>query len=732
MIGKSSSGCLIPIILLFIVTVFGNGWTQEKILTYNQAFENSEPYIFKDLPDVQSWLDDEHYLSWKSSDDFKKSQLIKTHALTGESEIFIDFENLNKKFFKGTIKTPWVARTKDYMKYIIESDGDLYLYIPVTELLKQLTQTKEEEKNPRFSPDGKKVAFTRGHDLFMIEFETGQELRLTNDGSHIIYNGWASWVYYEEILGRKSKYAAFWWAPNSQMIAFMRFDDSKVPEYPIFHCEGPDSYLEMQRYPQPGDSNPSVKLGIFNLSTNDIVWMDTNPTADDYVAWPFWTPDSKSLFFQWMNRGQDNLQIRRADPLSGMNYIVYEETQASWVEFFEDLYILNGDAGILIRSDRDGWRHLYHYSLEGILLAKITEGEWDVDDIVMVDEKNRIVYFHGSKEDKTDKHLYKIRMDGEGLEKLTVEPGIHNTKISKEGTYFIDTYSSINQPGISNLYLSNGQLVKNLGDKWKASTEDYCWGKTELFSIASEDGINLPAIWVLPPNFDKSKKYPVIFNVYGGPGRASVVNRYPSLPDHYYAQHGIIVMSVDHRGSKHFGKKGTEKMYRSLGKWEMYDLISAVKWLQQLPYIDADRIGIVGGSYGGYVACMALTYGADYFTHGIARYSVTDWRFYDSVYTERYMDQPWENPDGYEFGSVMTYTDRFKGKLLITHGALDDNVHMQNTIEFVQDLQKSSKDFNMMIYPNQRHGIKGKWRYHANKEEVAFWFRHFLNKDLIL
>jgi dipeptidyl-peptidase-4 len=281
----------------------------------------------------------EYYLAWMPHEKNKKTHLMKIHAETGEAQSLVDFTPVNDRFVKGRFFVPWEARTTDYRGFIIRFIDNLYYFSGVDGSIRQLTDTEAKEKNPTFSPDGRQIAFTRDHDLYTISIETGEERRLTNDGADLIYNGYASWIYYEEILRRRSNYKAFWWAPNSKMIAFLRFDDSDVPEFPIFHCEGIRGYLEVQRYPKPGDTNPSVKPGIVHLDEGKIVWIDTDEKADNYIAWPFWTPDSKKLFFQLVNRGQDKIQIYKSDPFSGRKKMIYEETQPSWVEFFEDMYL---------------------------------------------------------------------------------------------------------------------------------------------------------------------------------------------------------------------------------------------------------------------------------------------------------------------------------------------------------------------------------------------------------
>ncbi|MGQ9561796.1 MAG: S9 family peptidase [Candidatus Oleimicrobiaceae bacterium] len=723
-----------PVRMLFIGLLLfaGSGWAQKKLLTYKQAYEGGEPRLLGQLPRVEGWLDDTHYLERSSQGEGQetKLRLMKVDAATGEATVFLDYEQLNAKLPSGFFLQAAVDHTADYTGFLLHHRDDLYCFCATDGLFKRLTATPGEEKNARFSPDGTKVAYTRDNNLFVLDIRSGLEHQLTNDGSDTVYNGWASWVYYEEILGRASRYAAFWWAPNSQMVAFLRFDDGPVPTFPLFRADGVHGELEITRYPKAGDPNPYVKLGIAHVDEGKIVWVDMDEKADHYIAWPFWTQDSKQLLFQWMNRGQDHLKLLAADPSTGKVHQVYEERQPAWVEFFQDLYFFRDGSGFLLRSSVDGWYHLYLYDMEGKLKRRLTAGEFTVSSISLVDETHRVVYFLGAPKGLPESHLYRVGLDGKGLQRLTSAPGAHRCTVSPQGSFFLDTYSSIEHPSRMELRTTDGALVRTLGDTKLDLLDEYALGRVELFTIPAGDGFDLPAVWVLPPDFDPAKRYPVLFEVYGGPASPTVSNSFRRLSWHYLAQRGIIVISVDHRGSGHFGKKGVDLMHRNLGKWEMNDLIAAVKWLRKKPFVDSTRVGITGGSYGGYTTCMALTYGADYFTHGVAEFSVTDWRLYDTVYTERYMDTPTENPEGYRFGSVLTHADKYKGRLLITHGTMDDNVHMQNTIQFIDRLEELNKDFQLLLYPNARHGIGGRKGSHARRQGVAFWLAHFLGQQL--
>jgi dipeptidyl-peptidase-4 len=713
--------------VLFITTVLVFPQEGKKRLTYQQAYSGMDMRLMMMMSRVR-WLGDAHYLITEQDQETRKRTLLKVNAQTGEKTVYLDYGILEKAFPTGMRVTDFVDNTKDYLGLLYVSEDDLYHFSVKTKKLKRLTATPGRENNPQLSPDGRYVAYTRSHNLYSMDIETGLEYQLTADGAETIYNGWASWVYMEEILGRETRYRAFWWSPDSQKLAYLRFDDSPVPTFPLFKAGGTHGELEIERYPKPGDTNPYVKLGIVPATGGKTVWADVEEKADHYVAWPFWLPDSSRLTFQWMNRGQDHIKIYSVDPKSGKKNQIYEEKQPAWVEFFEDLYFLNDGSGFLLRTHVDGWSHLYLYNLEGHLKKRLTDGEWTVTAISLVDEKNGSVFFTARKEKSTETHLYVVNLDGTGFKRLTEKAGNHRISVSPEGSYFVDSFSNTTTPTQQNLYKSNGKLLRLIKDMGMANREEYALGKKEMFTIPTEDGWDLPAYWVLPPDFDESKKYPVIFSIYGGPNAGRVYNSYPSMSELYFAQEGIIIFSVDHRASGHFGKKGVDLMHRNLGKWEMFDLIQAVKWLHQKPFVDKTKIGITGGSYGGYTTCMALTFGAEYFTHGYARSSVTDWHLYDSVYTERYMDQPSENKEGYEFGSAMTHAENMKGVLFMSHGDLDDNVHMQNTIQFISKLIDLGKQFEFLVYPDQRHGFRGSKRTHSNRHYVDFWFKHFLNR----
>jgi dipeptidyl-peptidase 4 len=708
----------------------------KKFFSYQQAFgppagdgnAGLSAGLIKELPQITGWLDDENYLEVRSDPKSGQRRLYSVRAVDGAARVYREYGDIQKDLPAGISAESPVAATPDLNRLIFNRDDDFYFYDFRSRNCRRITATPGKEQNPKFSPDGKWVAYTRDHNLFAYDLDRNLEHKYTADGSDTVNNGWASWVYYEEILGRPSQYAAFWWSPDSAQLAFMRFDDSPVPVFPIFHAEGQHGELELQRYPKAGDPNPYVAMGVASVADGKIQWMDFEDKADDYIAWPYWTADGTALTVQWMNRGQDTIRIYSCEPGTGKKSLVLEEKQPTWVNFYEDLYHFRNRSGFLLRSDADGWDHLYYYANDGKLKRRLTSGSWRVNTIERVDEAGGYVYFTGRPLKSWDSCLMRVKLDGSGLEQLTKSTGTHQTQVSPGGRYFIDKVSTLTDPPSMMLYRCDGTLVRKLGDSRTSVTDEYSWGKAELFTIRSGDGFDLPAYWVLPVNFNPDKQYPVIFSVYGGPDFATVQNKWLDLQPHYWAQAGIITVSVDHRGSGHFGRNGMNFLYRNLGKWESADLATAVKWLYNKPFVAKDKIGITGASYGGYLTIMALTRDADFFNFGVAGSSVTDWRLYDSIYTERYMGLPANNPAGYKNAAVLTWIDRYKGLLRMTHGTTDDNVHMQNTIQVVDWLTSNNKRFELMLYPNSRHGISQ--REHLLRETHDFWVRNLLEGNL--
>lgn len=733
--------------LIFSLSAFYTVSGEEKrTLTFEQAVLNYGSIYFDSLPDIPGWADDTHYYRF---DDFK---LLKVNARNGKSRVFLDYSKNSALKEHGFTPDSAADHSAGYRRFLFKENNSLYLYTVKSNKLVSLSLVKAASgkkpgakiTNPKLSPDGGKIAYTLNNDLYIYNIAKEKNHRITRDASENILNGYASWVYYEEILGRGSRYRAFWWSPDSRKLVFMRFDQTKVPVFPLYNSTGTYGYLEKARYPKPGYPNPTVKLGVADLDSpgKTVTWIPFTDSGDHYLAFPVWNRHSSKIYFQWMNRGQDHQKILLYDLKKNNIETVYEEKQDAWVDFFEDgdFHLLaNGD--FILRSSRDGWYHLYYISLSGGT-RQLTSGDWSATGIERVNEKKKTVFFSAYKEDSTQLDLYRASYRGKSgkpgaLKRLTSLKGFHSVDVSPSGRYFLDRFSDIESPARLELRSGNGKLLRVLGDSSTPGFKKLELGKVKLSRIATKDGYALPVIWYLPPGFDPGagKKYPVVMTIYGGPGSALVRNRFyggyrRGLSTFYYAQNGIINLYVDHRGAGHFGKKGMALMHRNLGKWEMHDYIEVVKYLQSQPYIDGNKIGIIGHSYGGYLAALALTYGSEYFKYGISGSPVIDWRLYDSVYTERYMDTPDENPEGYKQSSTLTHIQKFKGKLRMTHGTMDDNVHPQNAIQFIDKLLDTGNTAEFMLYPGARHGVRGKKRKEYNKSIFNFWLKHFFNKTI--
>jgi dipeptidyl-peptidase-4 len=719
---KNTKIIICIIICLFIITSLNAA--ELKKITFEQAYLNKGEKLYLELPEISGWFDDDHYLY------INLNKLYKVNYHTGRQYLILDpaqYEACEKAGFD--LLKP-ADRTKDFNRFIFLKDDDIYLFDRKTNVLSRITETDAKEQNPTLSPDGNFIAFTRDGNLFAFEIGKNNLRQITSDGDGTILNGYASWVYYEEILGRSSKYKAYWWSPDSKKIAFMRFDQAKVPVYTITIFKGDYCQLEKQFYPKPGYPNPDVKIGIAGIETGAINWVDFKDENDHYLAFPEWNSSGDALYFQWMNRGQNHMKILKCDENGTNVSVLYDETQNEWVDFFEDFAInYTEDDGIFLISSREGWYNLYNVRSYGNFI-KLTSGEWIVRRISGYDSKKKTVYFLASKENSVDTDLYAVSLKDKKILNITKNKGSHNVMIAPDAGKFIDTHSTLDAPNAIELRKIDGSLMKTLGGADSPKEKEYALGKYKMFRIPVSDGYNLPAIWLLPPDFSADKKYPVIMNVYGGPASPTVRNAFrQNLGPQFIAQQGIIQLWVDHRGSGHFGKKGEALMFRRLGYWEMKDFTDVVKYIRTLDFIDGNKIGITGGSYGGYVSAFAVCYAPEYFRFADAEASVTDWHFYDSVWTERYMDTPAENPDGYKNGSLLTYADNYKGGLRISHGSADDNVHMQNTIVFINELQEKGKMFEFMLYPEQRHGYRGNKRAHNNMDSLNFWLRSFFGRE---
>jgi dipeptidyl-peptidase-4 len=621
-------------------------------------------------------------------------------------------------------------------KAVFVKKGDVYLKENGSEV--QLTFDNAEEKNPTLSPDGNYVGYTKNNNLYTLSISTKKEVAITNDGATGILNGYASWVYFEEIFGRSTQYRAFWWSPDSKYISFMRFDERKVPMFPIYNSEGQHGFVEETRYPKAGDQNPTVKIGWTTPEGGTITWADFNDQEDQYFGWPIWNPNNNTMWLSWMDRGQNNLKIYELNLTTGAKKPVYTEYQKTWIDL-EDrnggrINFIPNNKGYIAQSDASGWNQLYMYDMEGKLQYPITNAKFTVLGIRQIDEKNKTIYFTArGLENSARIDLYSIGFDGKNQKRLTVgEFNNAQVYLAPDAKHFVTVYSNIQTPTTIAVINAQKKTVDVLGTATAANFDQTKLAKTELIRIKSADGLfELPALVTWPKNMDPNKKYPLLVSIYGGPNAGTVMDSWSSNPTKEgWAEEGLIQVAFDHRASGHFGKEGVNYMYRNLGYWEMQDYMTMAKWFIANGQADPTKIAITGFSYGGYMSCYALTYGSSVFTHAMAGGSVTAWELYDSHYTERFMDTPAENPEGYKSGNVMTHIKNFKGVLQLVHGTMDDNVHMQNSIQLLSALQDQGKQVEFMLYPGGRHGWGGAKGKHFTELKNQFIYKHLLEKAM--
>ncbi len=703
----------ITAVVLLCTTVF-HLKAQVRPLTDDQYFKNNFKGIVESLPIVTRWTDNNHFLMIKNGKTFL------VDAKTG-----IETESSADKMPALPV-APTVMISKN--EILFKSGG--------TESVLSNDSSSGKKYNALLSPDNNYIAYTMNNDLYTIEVRSKKKNRITNDGSETILNGYASWVYMEEILGRSSKYKSYWWSPDSKHIAFFRTDDSPVPVYTITDADGIHGYVEKMRYPKVGDPNPQVKIGIVSPEGGNIIWADFNNKEDQYFGMPYWKPDGKTLLVQWMNRKQNQLKIWAVDPVTGNKKSFYSEEQKTWIDLDDNerIQFLKNGKGLLLLSDMSGWKHIYHFDINGKLVNMITSGKYSVEEISYVDEKKNLLYFIARGiENSARKDYYSINLNGKNLKRLTSGNFNHSyINTSPDASYFISTSSNVSTPPIMSLYSGKGKMIKELGNSKGVDFSNSDLALTEIVRVISDDSLfNLPMKITWPTNRDKSKKYPVLISIYGGPNAGTLMDSWSlSGNQQWYAKEGLIQVVMDHRASGHFGKTGVNYMYHNLGYWEMKDYSTMVKWLIKNANADSSKICITGFSYGGYLSTYALTYGADVFTHGMAGGSVVDWKLYDSHYAERFMGTEADNKEGYKSSSSLNYVDRYKGMLQIVHGVIDENVHLQNSIQLISALQDKKKDFEFMMYSGGRHGWGGNKSVHFQNLKTKFVYRYLLEKPV--
>lgn len=628
------------------------------------------------------------------------------------------------------------------MEYIYRHSfhATYYVYDMKTKTLQPLSENGKQ-RLATFSPDATKVAFMRDNNLFIKDLATGEEKQFTNDGLYnYVINGAPDWVYEEEF----SFSQGFYWSPDSKKIAYYRFDESNVKEFQMEEFEGlyPDWYSF--KYPKAGEDNSVVEVYVYDLATGKSVKMDTGEETDIYLPRIGWTKDANTLAIQRLNRHQNHLEILAANATTGESRVFYDETNDYYIDITDDWTFVDDDNTFLMTSEKSGYNHIYMYLLDGTLVKQLTTGNWDVTQVYGFDGKE--VYFQAAKKSHIERQIYAVDLKGNIREVIGLE-GTNNARFSNDFSYLININSTANHPNQYVLYDKKGRVVRVLEDNHQLveKIKDYNLGEKSFFTISDPafvmpDGTQaeIDAWQILPPDFDPNKKYPVLIYVYGGPGYQTVNNSWADS-DFWWmqllAQHGIIIVSINNRGSGAQGEMFKKMTYLQLGKYETEDMITLAKYMAKKPYVDADHIGIYGWSYGGFMAANGITKGSEVISTAVSVAPVTNWRYYDNVYTERFMRTPQENSEGYDLNSPVHNTAMIKGNYLLCHGSGDDNVHYQNAMELIKAMISNGKQFDLMIYPNKNHGIYGGYEYgdgecrmHLFNKIDGFLFEHLLGE----
>lgn len=583
------------------------------------------------------------------------------------------------------------------------------------------------QRLPEFSPDGSMVAFVRANNLFVKDLNSGEEHAITRDGekNHII-NGTADWVYEEEFSFTKG----FFWSPDSRRIAWMRFDEGHVKEFTMMMYGSlyPSEYRF--KYPKAGEDNALVSIHIYDIATRQAVVADARGDQEHYIPRVQWTKDPDKLAIQRLTRQQNKLEVLLADAGSGRTSLLYAENNLYYISITNDLTFLDDGRHFIISSERSGYNHLYLYDMKGRRVRALSSGEWDVERYLGVDEENGLAYYLARVDSPLNNALYSVGLDGRSTTRLTASDGINSPAFSRGFRYFINSFSTISAPPVHSIHHAGGKLIKVLEDNrvLRERADRHGFSDPSFFTFTTTEGVALNGMMVLPPDFDPANTYPVFMYVYGGPGSQTVVNRWNPSNGVWFqmlAQKGFIVVSVDNRGTGYRGERFRKMTYLELGKYETIDQAEAAQYLAGLPFVDGGRIAIFGWSYGGYLSALCLAKAPDHFAAAISVAPVTNWRFYDTIYTERYMRTPRENPEGYDNNSPINHVPDIKGKLMLVHGSADDNVHYQNTLEMTAALIDAGVQFELMIYPDSNHGIGGtQTRLHLYRMMTDFLLRN--------
>jgi dipeptidyl-peptidase 4 len=705
-------------ISLFVLSLTLSAQTDDHI-TLEDIFIK-ETFRTESAPSLQTMKDGMHYTSLENG-----IKIVKTSYETGEvADVIFDITKIEDapiafftdyRFSDDETKILLISNVKKIYRYSFSAS--YYVWNLITGELSPLSE-KGDQQLAAFSPDGNYVAFVRQNNLFIKNLKFGSESQITWDGKkNNVINGAPDWVYEEEFGFNK----AFWWSPDSKFIAYIRFDESEVPDYTLKMYAGenpaleenmPYPALETYKYPKAGEKNSTVSVKTYELYSKVTIDVNTGEDNDIYVPRLKWTPDSENLVVMRMNRRQNQVDVLYANPFTGDSRPILTEKNDRYIdESFFDSFVYLEDGRIVLTSERDGWSHLYLYDGMGFLQTQLTRGQFDVTDFYGYDPEEELFYYQAVGETPLLRKVSYTSIDKKEQGQLSTLNGNNHAEFSKNFKYYINHYSNSATPPLITVYKTKkNQRLRVLQDNTllKNKLENFKIPKKEFFKFTTSDGVILYGYMIKPVEFNESGRYPVLISQYSGPASQKVKDSFGGPGwEHFLADRGFLVVSVDPRGTAARGEDFRKITYMQLGKFESADMVETAKYLGTLPYVDKNNIGIFGWSYGGFTTCLSMEKGGSLFKAGIAVAPVTDWRFYDTIYTERYMQKPNENPEGYRKNSPLYHAGDIKGRIMIIHGSADDNVHPQNTYEFAERLVQKGIQFDMAVYTNRNHGING-------------------------
>ena len=707
------------ILLVTFLTFFTAQAQQPEKITLEDILQKGT-FRAQSVYGLRSMNDGIHYTTME-----RQTQIVKYSYKTGEEvEVIFDITKVKdapissfSAYKFSDDETKILLTTKRKSIYRRSYTAEFYIWNSVTEELSQLSD-KGAQQLATFSPDGNYVAYVRDNNIFIKNLRFGSTHQATTDGKfNEIINGAPDWVYEEEFGFNK----AFWWSPDSKFLAYIRFDETEVREFSMPMYAGAAPTLSNYKlypgeytfkYPKAGETNSKVEIYSYEVKTKIAIKVDIGEKTDIYVPRLKWTPDDNELVVMRLNRHQNQIDILYANPYTGdsRNFLT-EKNDRYIAEDFLDAFTYLDDGRFVIQSERDGWSHLYLYDKQGFEIAKLTDGDFDVTDFYGYDAEKELYYYQAAAESPLRREVYYVSQDKKEKGKLSTLEGTNSAVFSTNFKYYINYYSSAKVPNYITLHDNKkGEQIRFLQDNTvlKNTIKSMQIPQKEFFTFTTSEGIELNGWMLKPHNFDVSKKYPVFMTQYSGPNSQSVRDSWGGISwNEYLAQEGFLVVCVDPRGTGARGEDFRKATYMQLGKYESDDQVETAKYLTTLPYVDAENISIFGWSYGGFMTLLTLEKGGDLFKAGIAVAPVTSWRFYDTVYTERFMRTPEENPEGYDDNSPLSHAEDIKGNLLIIHGTADDNVHAQNTFEMTERMVQAGVQFNMAMYTNRNHGIRG-------------------------